>query len=65
MLDSINSIHFAASKVTVVVVVVSLDAVQYFLCIVKQIDGIHKNKNSQNRQSEVHRMRRGQNKAQA
>lgn len=34
-----------ASKVTVAVNVnVSLDAVQYFLCIVKQIDGIHKNK---------------------
>lgn len=53
-----------ASKVTGVVVV-SPNAVQYFLCIVKQIDGIHKNKNPQNARSEVHRMRRGQNKAQA
>lgn len=34
-----------ASKVAIVVI--SLDAVQYFLCIVKQIDGIHKNKNPQ------------------
>lgn len=35
-----------ASKITVTINVnVSLDAVQYFLCIVKQIDGIHKNKN--------------------